>query len=681
MKKGLKHIFLCRTGIVAAVISACLLVACGGGRRADDARPAALAAQLKTVEDSVMSGSPRALGMIKSHLGTAKDSLEYYDYYLLMLRYNTVNDVQDTTGATWRRAYSFLNRLQKTPRVNGMLAYLHNINALYDMRYQHSNDSVTAHFAEAYRFCAESDVKEKLPDACANLADAYMNDNNLPRAAMLYRRALLLVDSLRLPESNTVSLYLGLGRIYLKLKDYDSALECFAKTDARMKLLPLNMQIYFLNSYGNYFYYKEDYAKALHQFLRLERLLLKHNMTESFDMYICRLNLADVYLNLGRSADATRMLDIVEPFFRRVGFNPAIYYCNTIRIGLAMRRNDTRTVRSILDNEHIHETMEFNLIDIRHRYLNDYYVRTGDYRKAYQTLKSNILHNDSMLHNITYMRTSEIMMRYTQDTLQLHHHIAIQEKDANIQHTRTALYGVASLVLILALLLLWLFTYNRKRAMQAHIQLMRMKLTSARNRISPHFIFNVLNNRISSTTAEDADELMALAKLIRANLNMSGKFYVTLKEELDFVRYYISVERENIGPDFTFTVSAPADDVLEGIICPSMFVQILVENSIKHALKGHPGEKKLHIGVARENHSWIVTVTDNGPGFDIRRSSPTSTGTGLKVIRNSISLINSLGKRKVTLSINNLKDAEGRITGCRVSLTLSDGLKSGIDKQ
>ena len=128
------------------------------------------------------------------------------------------------------------------------------------------------------------------------------------------------------------------------------------------------------------------------------------------------------------------------------------------------------------------------------------------------------------------------------------------------------MYVVALAAVMLVLLFLYLLTYMRKRRLQTYMQLMQLKLANARSRISPHFIFNVLNNSISKTGSRDADELMALTKLIRANLKMSDKYYVSLKEELGFVRYYISVERSSIGDDFEFSIEAPPDDVLQNVM-------------------------------------------------------------------------------------------------------------------
>ena len=96
------------------------------------------------------------------------------------------------------------------------------------------------------------------------------------------------------------------------------------------------MQSYYLCSCGNFYYFTKDYPSALKMFLRMKRQLEDNKLQDHFDMYLCKINLADVYLNLDSLAQSERLLDEVEPFFRRVGDVTAKYYCNTIRIGLAV---------------------------------------------------------------------------------------------------------------------------------------------------------------------------------------------------------------------------------------------------------------------------------------------------------------------------------------------------------
>ena len=639
-------------------------------------RTAQLDKALRAIDDSLSANAASTLTMIQQGLSHTKDSLAYCDYYIRYIRHNVTFCAEDTFPHQWNKLASHLSQQQPTPRIYGMLGYLYNTRGFYEMKFKNRAGKKTMlYFCKAYQYLQKSDAKQSMPDVCANIGDAYINTNNLPQAAMWYRRALFLADSLKLSDKSAITLYMGLGRIYVALADFDAALKCYQQADKQIQLLPLNMQIYFLNNYGNYYYYDKKYAEALRNFLRLKRLLIHSKLENSIDMYVCKLNMADTYLNLGNTKLAYDNLNQSEAFFNKIDYKLALYYCHTVRIGLALRQGNTAEVERILSSEGNMGNIEYNMVNIRQRYLREYYVKTGQYKKAYDNLVESNACNDSLQHNITHMRTAEIMMRYTNDTLSLHHHIEMQKKDAHIRKVQWFSFGVAMLTLTLIFLVLYLLTLIRKRRLQTSMQLMELKLQNARNRISPHFIFNVLNNRISHTSQQDADELMALAKLIRANLNMSGKFYITLKEELDFVKYYISVERHNIGSDFTFELHAPEDSETQQVAVPSMFIQILTENAIKHGLKGKEGPKRLSVNVQKGTGTWINTVTDNGPGFDIRRTNPDSTKTGLRIIRSTISAINRTHKHKLKMSINNLKDSSGQITGCQIAIELPDDLK------
>ena len=662
-----------------ALLAGIVTASCGGDNVPDDTRSDKMKAALTALDESLAVNSPHAPEMIRHGLENATDSLDYYDWLLRHLRYRVLRGGPDTSFTHWRQAYGYLLKQEQTPRVNGMMAFLFNTQGSYYQKLHYKPEKAIKAFENAYEKLIDSDCKHKMPDVCANLGDAYVFANDMPHAAMWYRRALFIADSLRLPAKDDVTLYMGLGRIYLNLQDFDSALNCYKRADKSFSLMSVNMQLYFLTNYGNYYYYAKDYKMAEAVFRRQEKLLAENGMQDSYEMYVCKLNMADVLLNLGRTDEATRLLDQADAYFNKIGDATAIYYCNTIRIGLALKEGNTAKAKRILDHETQPAAIDFNLVNIRHRYLLDYFVKKGDYKNAYLTLEDNVRRNDSLKHNIANMRASEIMMRYSQDSLRLHSKMLLQEKDAHIRTAYLWLYVDILLIAVLVLLLLFGITYYRKRRLKMYMQLMHTQLANVRSRISPHFIFNVLNNRIANTNGSDAGELMTLVKLIRANLNMTGKYYVSMKEELDFVGYYISVERHIIGDDFTYEVNAPSDDELAEIMVPSMFIQILVENSIKHGLKNRKGAKRIYVDITKGETDCTITVTDNGTGFDIRNSNPSSTKTGIKVIRNTINIINHENKRKIRLDIKNIDAPDGSVAGCQVTLMLPLGLKTVHD--
>ena len=137
---------------------------------------------------------------------------------------------------------------------------------------------------------------------------------------------------------------------------------------------------------------------------------------------------------------------------------------------------------------------------------------------AFESLRRDMQKNDSLEHNRIKMRASEIMDRFTQDTLKLHHDLVLEHKTAQLNQTRFIALAVVLLILLLCMFFVIKSMRSGKRLEESRHRVLQLKLEGARNRISPHFVFNVLNNKILHAGTAEADELMGLARLLSANL-------------------------------------------------------------------------------------------------------------------------------------------------------------------
>ena len=183
----------------------------------------------------------------------------------------------------------------------------------------------------------------------------------------------------------------------------------------------------------------------------------------------------------------------------------------------------------------------------------------------------------------------------------------------------------------------------------------------------------MLNQQIGKHDDND-NTLVEMSKLIRYNLELMGKSYISLAEEMEFVDHYVSIQKKLIGDSMHYIKNIKGD--IEHIIVPAMIVQILVENSVKHGLKAIEGEKYLTISIWQENETTYITVEDNGPGFNCCKQNDYSTSTGLKVVRQIINLTNSNNKAKIKFAICNITSTDGdNILGCRASLTIPNNIK------
>ena len=163
--------------------------------------------------------------------------------------------------------------------------------------------------------------------------------------------------------------------------------------------------------------------------------------------------------------------------------------------------------------------------------------------------------------------------------------------------------------------------------------------------------------------------MRGLVKLMRRNLELTEQLCVTMAEELDFVNTFINLEREALGDSFILSTSIDAAIHLDQEILPSMMIQIPIENAIKHALKDKEGMKRLWVDIRKTGEGICVKVNSANYG----------TGTGIKVILQTIQLLNANNKKHIDISITNVQLEDGE-TGCEFAVFLPHGYDYNLKK-
>lgn len=180
---------------------------------------------------------------------------------------------------------------------------------------------------------------------------------------------------------------------------------------------------------------------------------------------------------------------------------------------------------------------------------------------------------------------------------------------------------------------------QEKREQELILYASRSELKALRAQINPHFLFNALN-AIAGLVHKDpqrAEETVEqLAEVFRYTLTRSEKEWVRIDEEMDFVRSYLEVEKARFGP--RLSVEIHQEDEVADVEIPSMMVQTLVENAVKHGISALREGGKLSIRAECKKGMVWIQVADNGPGFRSQQgstswSASTGTGYGLQNIR------------------------------------------------
>lgn len=150
---------------------------------------------------------------------------------------------------------------------------------------------------------------------------------------------------------------------------------------------------------------------------------------------------------------------------------------------------------------------------------------------------------------------------------------------------------------------------SRTRTVQAQLNFLRAQ-------ISPHFIYNALTaieSFVRSDPERARDLLVGFAEFIRWAFREHSQ-YATLAEELRFVDTYLELERARFGDRLAVSLRV-APEVLP-VRVPSLVLQPLVENAVRHGLERVTGTARLRISAEDAGHEAVVTVEDHGVGVD-----------------------------------------------------------------
>ncbi len=162
------------------------------------------------------------------------------------------------------------------------------------------------------------------------------------------------------------------------------------------------------------------------------------------------------------------------------------------------------------------------------------------------------------------------------------------------------------------------------------------KLSLLHAQVEPHFLYNTLASAQYLTRSDPAraDEMLGnLISYLRHSLPRTEDSLSTLGEELERARAYLDILKIRMGARLNLQIEVP--DSLKETPFPSMMLQTLVENAIKHGLEPKSGGGSIWI-IAREIDGAIaVTVADDGQGF---HAGSTGTGIGLKNVRERLRL-------------------------------------------
>jgi two-component system LytT family sensor kinase len=172
-------------------------------------------------------------------------------------------------------------------------------------------------------------------------------------------------------------------------------------------------------------------------------------------------------------------------------------------------------------------------------------------------------------------------------------------------------------------------------ASQLGAQLAQAQLQALRMQLNPHFLFNAMNTiamQVRKAANDDAVRMLAgLSDLLRYMLEDSRPPEVPLSEELMFVQRYLAIEQVRFQDRLRIEVDAAAGT--PDALVPTLILQPLVENAIRHGISRRAQAGRVAIRARRTDEDLILEVEDDGPGLASDTTPAPGTGLGLKNTR------------------------------------------------
>jgi sensor histidine kinase YesM len=154
------------------------------------------------------------------------------------------------------------------------------------------------------------------------------------------------------------------------------------------------------------------------------------------------------------------------------------------------------------------------------------------------------------------------------------------------------------------------------------------RLQALLHQLKPHFLFNTLNGIASlmHTDVDAADRMLVrLSELLRITMSHTGAPQTTLREEIAFLERYLDIERIRFRSRLEVVIKVD-DDAIEAQV-PSLILQPIVENAVRHGVELQSRNGQIEIRGVRDGATVVVTVSDNGSGLP--EGGPKREGIGL----------------------------------------------------
>ena len=614
-----------------------------------------------------------------------KDTIEAVEALLFKQQLSLMLGMRDSAMSTLQQLRSETEKINKDTLRNNYISKQLSMEAriYFDEGNNHKADSCyqkAIELSSAYGFLRIGMV------ARINQGLLKRSDGNLFNAYECYNKALSLSDSIG-DYDMRFSILCMIGQVQCEAGNPDTGIKYFEQAgEIKDSASYIGYVSEWKSDLGYAWFIKNELDSSLCYYQQANNIALK-NQLPLFEA-LATINMGEVYLKKGELPKAKQhILKGLQLAEKMHVLYMKFYALSLMGEYYHMAKDYPKAQRHFNDAEAMIKKLDV-IVELQKRHYERVYEfnkAIGNHKNALNAYEKFKNAEQAILGKETAWKVSRL--EKTLDVAQKEKLILDQEQELAANQYRLRLYKSQSLTYLmiafsLTLLLVSIIIISRtkrqkdKQVYKAEVDkvITGYKLKNIQTQISPHFIFNALNNLwgVFKIKGEEPayNYLIRLSDLLRTTLTHSDNVTITLKEEIEFARNFLELERICNEEKFSYSIDIDGEVDLDLPVIP-MCVQTHVENALKHGIKPKPTSGKLSIAIKTDGNHLVTVIEDNGIGREsAKKQNIPSTGVGLRSQQEMMDLYNRNNENKMILDIIDLKEPEHKHTGTRVEIKI-----------
>ena len=241
-----------------------------------------------------------------------------------------------------------------------------------------------------------------------------------------------------------------------------------------------------------------------------------------------------------------------------------------------------------------------------------------------------------------------------------------KEKDERTIHNLAQQKQIYLLLAVAGLLAAFTIAFFLRQQTLRHKQkIMEAEQRLNRARMNPHFFFNALTAMQRFALKENdgkalANNLSKFSHIMRETLESTYKEYVTVKQEVEFLKEYMEIQKIRFPELFSYALMVDGEMEPADVLIPSMIIQPFIENSIEHGFADIDRNGELRVDFKQNNQTITIEISDNGKGLSRPfQKADEHISRASQIVKDRIYLLNIKLKTKADFSIDNHPGGRG----------------------